>query len=350
MALISIVIRVENQGEILRELASRLGKVAADTTRHNFEFVYIDQGSRDSSYRILQELASADRRVRVVRLSRNFGTTAGVLAGISFASGGCVGVIKGDLSEPPEALGDMIAHWEAGSKVIRALPEDEEMLSGELPGIGRFLAQLNHALRFLYGPRGAREYFLFDHLVAEALLQAHAPEDSIAGFISWTGFRPDLVRYSPSLARRSGAGAHAGGLNRSGATGASSVTRSFLRIFARFAILLAFLEALLIGGIVFTGLRNGADISDFPEIYPVWKLVALALIMASPVQLTILGLIGEFLRKAQAPSRSRPAFIVETVINEPLPNPEAREKIERILATLSASAHRRQSGGISRPA
>ena len=346
MGLISIVIRVEDQAENLIDLSGRLEKAASEIVRHNFEFIYVDNGSSDPSYRILQDLANADRRVRVVKLSKNFGGPAGVLAGIAYASGDGLAVIDGDLSAPLDVLGDMIARWEGGAKVVLAIRKEEGLLSRLPHVLTTLLNWLSRTLGFPVFSAKAGSFYLFDRLVAEALLQANGTGDSITGFLEWTGFRPGVVYFIPEQTEQSQPSLRSPAPNRRGITVLFRSSYLLLRLFARLGFLLAFIEAIMILAIVISGLGSGANLSEFIENYPTWNLVALFLMAPSAIQLTILGLIGEYLWRTLSPARLRPSFIVESVINEPLPNPEAREKIERILLSLTAGARRRKTGGL----
>jgi len=118
MAVISIIVPVYYNAASLRALSERLAALASANARHAFEFIYVDDGSGDDSYAVLSKLASLDNRVRVIRLARNFGSNAAILAGMTYATGDCVGCIAADLQDPPETLTEMIILWEAGHKVF----------------------------------------------------------------------------------------------------------------------------------------------------------------------------------------------------------------------------------------
>lgn len=82
----------------------------------DFEFVFVDDGSKDNSFQLLLEAKSYDSRIKVIKLSRNFGSMSAVQAGLNYTTGDCVGIISADLQDPPEMFKDMIEHWKLGKK------------------------------------------------------------------------------------------------------------------------------------------------------------------------------------------------------------------------------------------
>src|SRR5882762_70876 len=114
MSLISIVVPVYFNGASLRDLKREFDAVADSNPCDAFEFVFVDDGSQDDSWAVIEEMAADDSRVSRVRLSRNFGSNAAILAGISHATGDAVAVIAADLQDPPALIHDLIGHWKAG--------------------------------------------------------------------------------------------------------------------------------------------------------------------------------------------------------------------------------------------
>jgi glycosyltransferase involved in cell wall biosynthesis len=119
--LISIIIPCYNEAAVLPEAHRRLAEFADRLpSAGTFEFIFVDDGSRDETSRLLYELASADPRVRGLRLSRNFGQQIATTAGLEHAAGDAVVIIDADLQDPPELIETMIARWQEGYHVLRA--------------------------------------------------------------------------------------------------------------------------------------------------------------------------------------------------------------------------------------
>ena len=115
--LLSVVIPCMNEELVIRETSCRLISVL-DAADIQFELIFVDDGSNDATPEILRELQAADLRVRVVRLSRNFGQQVAITAGLEHAAGDSVAVIDADLQDPPEVLLEFVGKWLDGYDVV----------------------------------------------------------------------------------------------------------------------------------------------------------------------------------------------------------------------------------------
>src|SRR5665648_84339 len=114
MKKISILIPAYNEEEVLEPLYQRLGKLANDTKSYEFEFLFVNDGSRDKTLEIIKGYAEADNRVAYVNLSRNFGKEIAMIAGLDNVTGDATVIIDADLQDPPELIPEMIQYWENG--------------------------------------------------------------------------------------------------------------------------------------------------------------------------------------------------------------------------------------------
>src|SRR5262249_51836492 len=116
-ALFSIVVPVYYNGMNLPDTIPQLLALADQVPGISLELVFVDDGSGDNSLAVLREFQRTEPdRIRVVKLTRNFGSMAAILAGLSIARGDCVGMIAADLQDPPELFRDMVQHWRDGAK------------------------------------------------------------------------------------------------------------------------------------------------------------------------------------------------------------------------------------------
>src|SRR5262245_10882040 len=109
--LVSLVVPVYNEAEVISVFYDRASKALSAIPEFDYEIVFIDDGSRDTSYQILSRLAAQDPHVRVLKFSRNFGHQIAITAGIDHARGDCVVIIDADLQDPPEVIPGMIDRW-----------------------------------------------------------------------------------------------------------------------------------------------------------------------------------------------------------------------------------------------
>ena len=118
MGLISIVVPVKSRVNRLVLHTRQLESLSQEVTSHDFEFIFVDDGSNEEARKILEELATHDKRYRVISLTRNFGPTALFLAGITYASGDCAGFFSNPDIDPSKIFQKLIHHWESGAQIV----------------------------------------------------------------------------------------------------------------------------------------------------------------------------------------------------------------------------------------
>ena len=308
MSLISIVIPVYFNSQSLKKLVERLDLLSKANSKHHFEFIFVDDGSRDDSFSVLRGLAEEDERIRVIKLSRNFGSNTAILAGISYAKGDCVGCVAADLQDPPETFTEMISAWEAGSRVVLAIREDRQ---GD-PFFTRIFASIFNYLfsKFVYqgfSPQGVG-FFLIDRIVYNAVLDCEEKNAHVVGLIYWTGFPYSQVAYR-RMRREDG---------KSRWT-FSKKMKYFIDAFVAFSYLPLRLSSTLglvlafLGGLYAVIVIISRLLSEIPV--PGWTTLTVLILLLSGIQLIMLGVIGEYLWRNFDTSRRRPLFIVDTIID-----------------------------------
>jgi dolichol-phosphate mannosyltransferase len=307
MALISIIIPVYFNAATLEALQMRLAALAERHPKLDFEFIYVDDGSGDHSLAVLRHLAEQDRRLVVVKMSRNFGSQTAILAGISQARGQAVGFVAADLQDPPETLDEMIAAWQQGERVVLAVRRDRK---GD-PWATRLFSNLFNALFSKlvfsgFSPQGVG-FFLIDRQVAQVLLQCEEKNPHLVGLIYWTGFPLHSVLYE-RVERTSG---------KSRWTFRKKI-KYFIDAFVAFSylplraasvmgIVLALAGGLYAAALVALRLAGTVQVEG-------WTALMVVVLLLSGVQLLMLGVIGEYLWRNFDASRRRPVFIIDQVI------------------------------------
>jgi dolichol-phosphate mannosyltransferase len=307
MALVSVVVPVYYNAESLPLLVERFSSVAAANLADDFEFVFVDDGSGDDSFLVLQHLAEKDTRIRVISLSRNFGSNIAILAGLTYAKGNCAVVISADLQDPPELIPQLITLWRAGNQVVLAARRTRED-----PPVSRFFAKafnyLFSRLVFRDFPPGGSDFILIDRRVIDILVDLKEKNSHIYGQVMWVGFKRQVIYYD-RLERIHG---------RSRWTVTKKIKHFIdaftafsylpLRVASLLGILLAgmgFLYALFIIGVRLT---SGTQVKG-------WTSLTVIILLISGVQLFLVGILGEYLWRTLDETRKRPPFIVASVVN-----------------------------------
>lgn len=306
MRLVSIVVPVYHNAKSLSDLLDRLQALAAREPEE-FEFILVDDGSRDSSYAVMRELAEQDARVRAVKLTRNFGSHAASSAGIYCARGDAVVAISADLQDPPELIGQMLAEWRAGRKIVLAA-----RASRNDPFVTSVTSNLYWKLlrRFAIPtmPPGGCDFCLLDRQVLDVLAETHEPNTGI-GMVLWTGFDPAIIHYNRRVRKAE--------YGRSMWSWSKKVTYlidtfvSFSHLPIRAASLLGILLATV--GFVYAALVVVSVTVLGAVEYPAWASVMVAILVVGGAQLLMMGILGEYLVRALEASRRRPPFVIERV-------------------------------------
>jgi dolichol-phosphate mannosyltransferase len=310
--LVSVVVPVYYSSATLRPLLNRLRAIAADLPQYSFEYVMVDDGSNDgrASFSILQDEAAADPRVRALRLSRNFGSNAAILAGLSYARGDCTVVITADLQDPPELIPELIEHWQAGNDIVLAARQARED-----PFVSRLFAvafnRLFRKLVFPDFPADGFDFMLISQRVVRQIVAMNERNSYIFGQIMWVGYQRHVVYYNRA-ARDEG---------KSTWTVAKKV-KYFIDAFTAFSyfpVRAATLLGFLLGfcGFVWALVVVVARLFGWiPEAG--FAAVMVALLVLSGTQLVVSGLIGEYLWRVLEESRNRPTFLVAETANTEL--------------------------------
>ena len=112
--LVTILVPAYNEEEVLPMLYDRLKKLMDENTKYDFEILFVNDGSKDNTLKIIQEFREKDKRICYISLSRNFGKETGMIAGLDYSKGDAVIIIDADLQDPPELIPEMLKYWEEG--------------------------------------------------------------------------------------------------------------------------------------------------------------------------------------------------------------------------------------------
>lgn len=269
-----------------------------------YEVIFVDDGSQDNSYAVALELQSKDDHIHVVKLSRNFGSHAAILAGFCHASGDCAVIKAADLQEPSELIIRMYESWKLGNKVVLALrKERDESLSQKM--FASLYYSLMRKFAFKDMPKGGFDCCLVDRKVIDLLNMMDEKNTSLMGQVLWCGFKRSevyYVRQARQIGKTKWTLKKKFNLVLDSLFGFSYAPIKFL---TTIGILFALFS--LVWGIVIILKKLFGDI-------PVsgWTALMLVILFSSGLILFGLGVIGEYLWRTFDAARKRPPFIVES--------------------------------------
>ena len=304
-ALISVVVPVYNEAENVGELHRRL--TAALVPLDSYEIVLVDDGSTDGTWDAVRGLTETDPRLRVVRLSRNFGHQVALSAGLDHARGQAVITMDGDLQDPPELIPELVEQWRQGSDVVFAVRAQREGETWFKLATASAFYKLINRVSSVDIPEQAGDFRLLSRRALDALLAMPERARYLRGMSSWIGFRQSTVTYTRD-ARHAGATKYP--LRRMLHFAGDAVT-SFSATPIRFVAALGFLSvALCLVALAWTlYVRLFTD-----ETVAGWTSVIVVVLFLGGIQLLSLGIIGQYVGRIFDEVKGRPLYFVDEIV------------------------------------
>ena len=300
---LTVVVPAYNEGDGLRAFHARLAAVF-DTLDLQPSVLYVDDGSRDDTWSVIESLAAADARVGALRLSRNFGKELALTAGLDRADGDAVIVIDADLQDPPELIPDFIAKWREGHDAVFGTRIEREGETWVKKATASMFYRVIGRLSKTPVPRDTGDFRLLSRRAIEALRELRERHRFMKGLFGWVGFRQVALPYHRE-ARHAGASKfNYWKLWNFAIEGITSFSSAPLRI-AMYVGLLVALFAFVFGvWIVVKTLVWGDPVAGYPSLM-------VAVLFLGGVQLMALGVIGEYLGRLYEESKQRPLYLVD---------------------------------------
>ncbi len=194
--MISIVVPAYNEERNLDVLHRRVSEIMDGTVgRDDWELVFVDDGSKDSTWQAIDALNKSDLRVRGVRLSRNFGHQSALMAGLAAARGQAVIMMDADLQHPPELLPQLVAKWREGFQIVHAVRRDPPNLSWFKRATSRAYYKMFAFLSGVEIEPGAADFRLLDRQVLDEILQFEEEGLFLRGIVHWVGYATTSVPF-----------------------------------------------------------------------------------------------------------------------------------------------------------
>ena len=308
--LISVVLPVYNEAEVLPELVEQIAAAMAEVGV-DFELLFVDDGSRDDSPQVLDRLAEHNGRVRVLHFSRNFGQQAAVQAGMAHAKGDAVVLMDSDMQDAPQAIPQFVRQWQAGYDVVYAIRTQRK--EGRLK---RLLFAAFHRLMSRVAcvqvPTDAGNFSLIDRRVARQIADLGESDRYFPGLRSWVGFRQKGIEVERNARYDCSPRVSLYGLFRLAKTAVFSFSSFPLMIF----YVIGFLAAVL-----FVGLSSFSLYCRLFTSYaiPGWTSHILAGSFFGALNALGICILGEYAIRIYDQVRRRPPYLIERTVNVPLP-------------------------------
>jgi dolichol-phosphate mannosyltransferase len=297
-----------NELNLLDTIPQLLG-LADKLAEYRLELVFVDDGSGDRSLEILLDFQSKyPGTIKVVKLTRNFGSMSAIQAGFSVATGDCVGMISADLQDPPELFLEMIGHWEKGTKAVFAIRQDREE-----PFLQKLFSNTYYSLVRNYAvpgyPDGGFDFFLVDRQIVAEINRIREKNTNLMTLIYWLGFKPIMIPY----------------VRRARKKGKSRWTlRKKMKLFVDTFVAFTFFPIRTLSVIGFIVALSSFGYGAFILLYWLffsievkgWVPTMLIITFTTGLQMTMLGVLGEYLWRTLDEVRGRPNFVIDQIYDD----------------------------------
>ena len=304
MSRISIVIPVYYNADTLMLLYEDMKEKILGTIG-DYEIVMVDDGSGDDSWDVMNKIRDMDENVKLVKLSKNFGEHAAILAGLSNCTGDCAVTKQADLQEDSELIVRMYEKWKEGNKVVLAVRQERDE-----PALKKFFANMYYALvRKTIDPnmpKGGCDCYLLDRQAIEVLMRLDERNSSLTLQVLWIGFKSDNVYFH----------------RKDREVGESKWTLSkkvklvvdSMMSFSYFPIKFMSSVGFVMAALAFLWIIE-VIIEFFVVGTPVrgWSTLMILVLFSAGMILIMLGILGEYLWRTLDATRNRPVFIVDSI-------------------------------------
>lgn len=303
MKKLSVIIPVYFNEYNLDPLYHKLSQVLVNNTSFDYEIIFVDDGSTDSSYKEMRKLREKDRKIKIIKLSRNFGAHTAMLAGLDNCSGDCATVLSADLQDPPDIIQEMFDKYQQGKEIVLAVRKDrEESVKQKVFSNLYYFLMRKFALKNM--PEGGFDCFLIDRKVIDVILSMKEKNSSLMGQVLWCGFEAEHIYY---IRKEREIGVSRWTLSKKiklfidSFMAFSYVPIRLMSTLGIFLSIVSFIFAL----VVFIQKIRGEIVVEG------WTTLMIVFLLVSGIQMILLGVIGEYLWRSLDESRKRPNYIID---------------------------------------
>jgi len=304
MKKVSILIPAYNEQAVLEKLFARLTKLADNTKDYEFEFLFVNDGSRDKTLEIIKDRAEIDTRVSYVNLSRNFGKEIAMIAGLDNVSGDATVIIDADLQDPPELIPEMIKHWEDGYDDVYARRTSRLGESFIKKFTSKMFYKTLQSVTRIPIQKDTGDFRLLDKRAVEALKQIRESQRYTKGYFSWIGFKKKEITYKRDPRAAGQTHWNYIKLFDLAIEGIVSFSTAPLRIATGLGLFVAFATFIYLVYIVIRTILFGTDLAGYPSTMAV-------ILFLGGAQLLSLGIIGEYVGRIFNETKNRPLYLIE---------------------------------------
>ncbi len=307
MQKVAIILAIHNEEKNIDSLYIEICK-SIEKLNYQFEFLFVDDGSKDESVALIRNLMSKDKRVKLIKLTRNFGHQLALSAGMENTNADAVITMDTDLQDPPALIPKIIEEWQKGYKVVYAQRNnyrDDNYIKRIMTKSYYYLVYRIQGVKI---PPNVGDFRLIDKTVKEDLVKFKERARYLRGMVAWLGYNASYVKYN-RLNRSEGRSSY--GFKKLFSLGMDGLI-SFSMLPLRFGLYLGVISIILGLGffsyMVFDILINNV-------YYHLYKFLVNVIFMFMGFMFILIWVLGEYVGRIFGEAKNRPLYIVESKEN-----------------------------------
>lgn len=309
MKKVSLVIPMYYEEKVVNECYRRTAEVLKKLEEYEYEIIFVNDGSKDKTLELLEEIAKKDKNVKVLSFSRNFGHQAAVTAGLKETTGDAIVIIDADLQDPPELIPEMLKLWEEGNEVIygkRKAREGESVF--KLMTAKMFYKTLN-ALSDVDIPKDTGDFRLVDRKVVDEMNKLPEHNKFLRGLWSWLGYKQYAFEYERKERFAGETKYPLKKMLKLASDGIISFSTKPMKLVGALGIISILISiCILIYALI-------SFVFKLNQLSAGWTSLMVAITFFAGVQLLSLWIMSEYIGRIYDESKGRPQYIIDKKIN-----------------------------------
>lgn len=309
MKKISVVIPMYYEEEVANECYNRMKKNLNELSQYDYEIIFVNDGSKDKTLEILQDIAKQNKKVKIVSFSRNFGHQAAVTAGLKYITGDCGIIIDADMQDPPEVIKDMIKLWEEGNEVIYAKRKKREGETAFKLFTATMFYKVLNGLSEVEIPKDTGDFRLADRKVIDVINSLPEHNKFLRGLFSWVGFKQVPFEYERKERFAGETKYPLKKMLKLATDGIIGFSTKPLKIIGGIGFISVVISVL----ILIYALLN--CIFSWDLIAKGWTSIMFSMTFLIGIQLISIWLVAEYISRIYDEAKGRPQYIIDKTIN-----------------------------------
>lgn len=309
MKKISVVIPMYYEEEVAQECYNRTSKVLQNLNKYEYEIIFVNDGSKDKTLEILEDIAKQDNNVKIISLSRNFGHQAAVTCGLRYTTGDAVVIMDADMQDPPEVIDEMIKLWEDGNEVIYAKRKIRKGETAFKLFTAKMFYKVLNGLSDVDIPKDTGDFRLADRKVIDVINSLPEHNKFLRGLFSWVGFKQTPLEYERNERFAGKTKYPLKKMLKLASDGITSFSTKPLKILGILGMISVSISIIILIYALISYIFN------LNQLTAGWTSLMVTITFLGGMQLLSIWLISEYIGKIYDESKGRPEYIIDKKVN-----------------------------------